>query len=149
MANICPTGPAIVFRNQFNLPHENNIIMIKIKRAYDEVSDDDGYRILVGRLWPRGMTKERAAIALWLKDVAPSTELRKWFGHDPNKWDEFKERYWKELDGRQNDVDMILKKAREGTVTLIYSARDREHNAAQALKQYIEMPRKSIIESVH
>jgi len=123
--------------------------MIKIKRAYDEVSDDDGYRILVGRLWPRGVTRERAVIALWLKDVAPSTELRKWFGHDPKKWDEFKERYWKELDDRQKDVDIILKKAREGTVTLIYSARDREHNTAQALKQYIELRRKSSIELVH
>ncbi len=141
--------PAIEFRSKFSLLHENNIIMIKIKRAYDEVSDDDGYRILVGRLWPRGVTKERAAIALWLKDVAPSTELREWFSHDPKKWDEFKERYWKELDDRQKDVEMILKKAREGTVTLIYSARDREHNTAQALKQYIELRRKSPIESVH
>ncbi len=123
--------------------------MIKIKRAYDEVSDDDGYRILVGRLWPRGVTKERAAVALWLKDVAPSTELREWFGHDPRKWDEFKERYWKELDDRRNDVETIWKKAREGTVTLVYSARDREHNTAQALKEYIELRRKSPIESVH
>lgn len=123
--------------------------MIKIKRAYDEVSDDDGYRILVGRLWPRGVTKERASIALWLKDVAPSTELREWFGHDPNKWDEFRERYWKELDGRHKDVEVIMKKAREGTVTLIYSARDREHNTAQALKEYIELRSKSMIESVH
>ena len=123
--------------------------MIKVKRAYDDVSDDDGYRILVGRLWPRGVTKERAAIALWLKDVAPSTELREWFGHDPKKWDEFKERYWKELDGKRNDVEIILKKAREGTVTLVFSARDREHNTAQALKQYIELRRKSPIESVH
>jgi uncharacterized protein YeaO (DUF488 family) len=123
--------------------------MIKTKRAYDEASDDDGYRILVGRLWPRGVTKERAAIALWLKDVAPSTELREWFGHDPEKWEEFKERYWKELNNKQEDVEVIMKKAREGTVTLVYSARDREHNTAQALKQYIELKRKSTVESVH
>jgi uncharacterized protein YeaO (DUF488 family) len=123
--------------------------MIKTKRAYDEVADDDGYRILVGRLWPRGVTKERAAIALWLKDVAPSTELREWFGHDPKKWGEFQKRYWKELEDKQKDIDQILEKAREGTVTLIYSARDREHNTAQALKKYIEMHRKSTIEMVH
>lgn len=123
--------------------------MIKTKRAYDEVSDDDGYRILVGRLWPRGVTKERAAIALWLKDVAPSTGLREWFGHDPKKWGEFQKRYWKELEGRQKDIDLILEKAREGTVTLIYSARDREHNTAQALKKYLELYGKSMVEMVH
>jgi uncharacterized protein YeaO (DUF488 family) len=123
--------------------------MIRIKRAYDEASKEDGYRILVGRLWPRGVTKERAAIDLWLKDVAPSTGLREWFGHDPKKWDEFRERYWKELDGKQNDVEAIMEKAGEGSVTLIYSARDREHNTARALKQYIESHGKISVKPMH
>jgi uncharacterized protein YeaO (DUF488 family) len=123
--------------------------MIKIKRAYDEVSDDDGYRILVGRLWPRGVTKERAAVDLWLKDVSPSTELRKWFGHDPKKWDEFQGRYWKELEHKPGDIEIIMRKAKEGTVTLIYSARDREHNAAVALKEYLERREKSPIVAMH
>lgn len=123
--------------------------MIKIKRAYDEASDDDGYRILVGRLWPRGVTKERAAIDLWLKDVAPSTALRKWFRHDPKKWDAFRERYRKELESKQGDIEIIMRKAKEGTVTLIYSARDREHNAAVALKEYIERREKSPMAVMH
>lgn len=146
---IRPLGPARLVRSPFKLPRENFIIMIKIKRAYDQVSEDDGYRILVGRLWPRGVTKERAAIDVWLKDVAPSTGLREWFGHDPKKWGGFKERYWKELEGKQKDIDIVMGKSREGTVTLIYSARDREHNTAQALKQYIELHGKSTVESVH
>ena len=141
-------GFATVFKSQFSLRREYPI-MIRIKRAYDEVSEDDGYRVLVGRLWPRGVTKERAAIALWLKDVAPSTELREWFGHDPKKWGEFRERYWKELDDRQKDVELIMNKAREGTVTLVYSARDREHNTAVALKQYIESQGKISIRPMH
>jgi uncharacterized protein YeaO (DUF488 family) len=80
---------------------------IKIKRAYDPVSKDDGYRILVGRLWPRGVSKQRAALDLWLRDIAPSTELREWFSHDPLKWDEFRKRYWHELEDRQKDVNII------------------------------------------
>lgn len=123
--------------------------MIKIKRAYDEASDDDGYRVLVGRLWPRGVTRERAAIDLWLKDVAPSTALRKWFRHDPKKWDAFREQYWKELESKQGDIEIIMRKAKDGTVTLIYSARDREHNAAVALKEYIERSEKSPMAAMH
>ncbi len=113
-------------------------IMIKVKRAYDEASPDDGYRILVERLWPRGVTRERAALGLWLKDVAPSTELRKWFHSHPEELAGFRERYWKELDEKRDDIAIIKKKAEEGTVTLIYSSRDREHNAATELKAYIE-----------
>lgn len=115
--------------------------MIKVKRAYDPVSSDDGYRVLVGRLWPRGVSKERAALDLWLKDIAPSTELRKWFEHDPAKWDEFQRRYWKELDEKPDVVETLRQRIREGPVTLIYSARDREHNAAVALKEYLERGR--------
>jgi uncharacterized protein YeaO (DUF488 family) len=112
--------------------------MIKIKRAYDEASEDDGYRILVERLWPRGVTKERAALDLWLKDVAPSTDLRKWFHSHPDDWEEFRERYWRELNGKNDDIALLMKQAEESIVTLIYSARDREHNAATELKAYIE-----------
>jgi uncharacterized protein YeaO (DUF488 family) len=112
--------------------------MIKIKRAYDEATPDDGYRVLVERLWPRGVTKERAALDLWLKDVAPSTELRKWFHSHPDDWQEFRERYWQELAGKKDDIELLKKKAEEGTVTFVYSAREREHNAATELKDYIE-----------
>jgi len=112
--------------------------MIKIKRAYEDASEDDGCRILVERLWPRGVTKERADLDLWLKDVAPSTELRKWFHSHPDGWEEFRERYRRELADKKDDIDLLMKKAEEGTVTFIYSARDRENNAATELKAYIE-----------
>lgn len=112
--------------------------MIRIKRAYDEADPGDGFRVLVERLWPRGVTKERAALDLWLKDVSPSTELRKWFHSHPDDWEEFRERYWQELADKKDDIDLLKQKAEEGTVTFIYSARDREHNAAAELKAYIE-----------
>jgi uncharacterized protein YeaO (DUF488 family) len=119
--------------------------MLSVKRAYDPVSAEDGYRILVGRLWPRGISKKRAALDLWLKDVAPSTELREWFGHDPAKWEEFRRRYWKELDHKPEDIELLKQKIKAGPVTLIYSARDREHNAAIALKEYLERYEKEMI----
>jgi uncharacterized protein YeaO (DUF488 family) len=106
--------------------------MIKLKRAYDEVSKDDGQRILVERLWPRGSAKARASVDLWLKDVAPSSELRKWFGHDPDKWKEFRKRYYSELKERGDLIEMLKKKARNGTVTLVYAAKDKGHNVALA-----------------
>lgn len=113
-------------------------VVIRLKRAYEAASKADGERVLVERLWPRGLTKERAAVDLWLKDVAPSPELRTWFAHDPAKWDEFEQRYWKELAGRQEAVDMLRRKAKAGTVTLVYAARDEEHNGALALKEFLE-----------
>ncbi len=112
--------------------------MIKIKRAYEEASKDDGYRILVERLWPRGVTKARADLDLWLKDVSPSTELRKEFHHESEAWEDFKKRYWAELDDKTDDIDMLKQKAEKGIVTFVYSSRDMEHNAAVALKEYIE-----------
>jgi uncharacterized protein YeaO (DUF488 family) len=112
--------------------------MIRLKRAYEPPSRSDGERILVERLWPRGLTKARAALDLWMKDVAPSPELRKWFGHDPAKWEQFERRYWKELQGRKETVDLLRHKARQGTVTLVYAARDEEHNGAVALKCVLE-----------
>ena len=111
---------------------------IKIKRAYEEPDEADGFRILVDRLWPRGVTKEKASLDLWLKEIAPSTELRKWFGHDPEKWSGFRDRYETELRHNGELIETIIDKAKEGTVTLIYGARDEEHNEALVLKQYLE-----------
>lgn len=112
--------------------------MIKLKRVYEEPLKDDGFRILVERLWPRGITKERAAVDIWLKEIAPSPELRKWFGHDAAKWEEFCKRYWTELEAKQELVKSLLQKSKEGTVTFVYAARDAEHNGAVALKIFLE-----------
>ena len=113
--------------------------MIRIKRIYDPVAEGDGFRILVDRLWPRGIKKETAKIDLWLKEIAPSSELRKWFSHDPTKWEEFKKKYAKELAARQELLKEIKQLEKNmGTVTLLYSARDREHNNAVALGAVLE-----------
>jgi uncharacterized protein YeaO (DUF488 family) len=108
---------------------------IRLKRAYEKPERTDGTRILVDRLWPRGLTKEKAAIDLWLKEVAPSTELRKWFGHDPKKWRNFRNRYRTELKQHSDQLQLIKSKAKEGVVTLIYGARDQEHNEAIILRE--------------
>lgn len=110
---------------------------LKIKRVYEQSAKEDGKRILVDRLWPRGLTKEKANIDLWLKDVAPSTELRKWFAHDPAKWDEFQKRYLKELKSNKDNVTIIKELIKSGTVTLVYGARDQEHNEALVLKKHL------------
>lgn len=110
---------------------------IRLKRAYEKPEPADGTRILVDRLWPRGLTKEKAAIDLWLKEVAPSTELRKWFGHDPKKWRNFRSRYRTELKQHGAALRLIKSKAKEGVVTLIYGARDQEHNEAIILKEFL------------
>jgi len=115
--------------------------MIKIKRAYDPPARGDGKRLLVDRLWPRGMTKEKLRLADWLKDVAPSNALRKQFHHDPARWDEFQRRYFAELDAHPEAWQPILQAARRGTVTLVYGARDAERNNAVALKAYLERRR--------
>ena len=112
--------------------------MIKLKRVYEKPSKGDGNRILVERLWPRGITKERASVDLWLKDVTPSTELRKWFGHDPAKWEQFCKRYRVELEQRKDAVNLLRQKCKEGTITLVYAARDEKHNSAVALKEILE-----------
>ncbi len=111
--------------------------MIKLKRAYEKPSRDDGMRILVERLWPRGLSKQRAALDLWLKDVAPSAELRTWFGHDPARWTEFQKRYQKELSEHKDAVKQLKQKARQGTVTLVYAARDEQHNSALVLQKLL------------
>src|SRR5512135_892983 len=114
--------------------------MVKIKRAYDPPSEEDGQRILVDRLWPRGTTKESARFSSWIKDIAPTTELRKWFGHDPSRWKEFRERYEREL--RQPEKRAILRELAEqshlGVVTLVFAARDEIRNHAVVLKDLIE-----------
>lgn len=113
--------------------------MIRLKRAYDPASPDDGYRILVERLWPRGITKEKAAIDLWLKEIAPSSELRKWFSHDPQKWQEFIRRYRAELDQNHEAVSQLRQiLVKEDSVTFVYAARDTQHNSAMLLKNYLE-----------
>ena len=112
--------------------------MIKLKRVYEKPTKEDGLRVLVERLWPRGFTKERASVDLWLKDIAPSTELRKWFGHDPAKWEQFCKRYRVELEQRKEAVNLLKQKSEEGTITLVYAARDEKHNSAIALKEILE-----------
>ena len=112
--------------------------MIKLKRAYEEPARDDGERILVERLWPRGLTKLKAGIDLWLKDVAPSTELRRWFAHDREKWDEFRQRYHEELTYKGDLIKLLKRKAKAGTITLVYAARDEAHNGALVLKEFLQ-----------
>ena len=110
---------------------------ISIKRVYEPPAKEDGKRILVDRLWPRGLTKEKAAIDLWLKDIAPSTELRKWFAHDPGKWQEFQKRYRKELKENKEAVSIVKEEAKNKTVTLVYGAKDEVHNDAVVLKEFL------------
>ena len=111
--------------------------MIKLKRVYEEPSQADGLRVLVERLWPRGFTKEHASIDLWIKDVAPSTELRKWFGHDPKRWEPFRQRYLAELRGKKDLIDLLKQEEKEGTITLVYATRDEEHSGALVLKDFL------------
>jgi uncharacterized protein YeaO (DUF488 family) len=111
---------------------------LKLKRVYEASDKNDGTRILVDRLWPRGLTKQRAKVDLWLKEIAPSTELRKWFGHDPKKWRSFRARYETELKQHPDQLKLLRSKIKEGTVTLIYGARDQEHNEALVLKDFLE-----------
>ena len=113
--------------------------MIKIKRVYESASPDDGRRIYIDRLWPRGMKKEEVKIDEWLKDISPSDSLRKWFGHDPSKYAEFKRRYTKELEKRSEILERIKKEAKKETVTLLFSAKDVEHNNATVLKELLSV----------
>jgi uncharacterized protein YeaO (DUF488 family) len=112
--------------------------VIELKRVYDRKDSTDGVRYLVERLWPRGIKKADLDLDAWLKDVAPSTELRKWFSHDPGKWAQFRRKYFAELDHAPEVCEPIRQAARKGTVTLLYSSHDAEHNNAVALKDYIE-----------
>jgi uncharacterized protein YeaO (DUF488 family) len=112
--------------------------MIKIKRIYQAPAVGDGFRILVDRLWPRGLSKEKAKVDLWLRDISPSNELRKWYGHDPAKWGEFKKKYFQEIKDRRDEFDLLLQKTREGTVTFLFSSQEEKLNNATALKEFVE-----------
>jgi uncharacterized protein YeaO (DUF488 family) len=110
---------------------------VRLKRAYEPPAPDDGARILIDRLWPRGVSKAGAAVDQWLKDIAPSTELRKWFGHDPAKWQEFRRRYAEEIRRQPDLLDQLRSLARKGTLTLVYSAHDEAHNDAVVLRELL------------
>ena len=112
--------------------------MLNVKRVYERAAESDGLRILVDRLWPRGVSKAEAKVHGWMKDIAPSDKLRRWFQHDPDRWDEFRRRYMKELESKEGDVAMLLRHAREGDLTLVYSARDERHNNAVVLKEFLD-----------
>ena len=107
----------------------------RIKRVYELPDKHDGRRVLVDRLWPRGLTKEKTCIDLWLKDIAPSTKLRKWFDHDPGRWEEFKERYLAELKGNSEQIQLLKQELDKGIVTLVYGAKDEEHNQAVVIQE--------------
>jgi uncharacterized protein YeaO (DUF488 family) len=111
---------------------------IWVKRAYSPPNHNDGCRVLVDRLWPRGVVKEAARIDEWYKEIAPSAELRKWYGHTPERWTEFRRRYFAELSEKEERVAELLEKARSGVLTLVFGAKDEEHNNAVALKEYLE-----------
>ena len=116
--------------------------MITIKRVYDKIDRGDGVRILVDRLWPRGLSKEKAKIDVWLKDIAPSDQLRRWFSHKPEKWIEFKKRYFLELNAHGDSLKQIITQAKKVRVTLLYGAKEERFNNAAALKEYLEHERK-------
>ena len=117
--------------------------LIKIKRIYDRASDDDGYRVLVDQLWPRGLNKEDARIDRWVKEIAPTQELRKWYNHDPEKWPEFKRRYFDELDEHTEFINEFVKTIKERNVTFLFSSKELKLNNAVALKEYIEKKSKT------
>jgi uncharacterized protein YeaO (DUF488 family) len=110
---------------------------VQVRRAYDPPGRGDGYRVLVDRVWPRGVSKDELELDEWRKEIAPSTSLRKWFGHDPERWNEFQERYFAELEEMKDSVRELIRRARRGRITLVYGARDRDHNQAVALGKYL------------
>lgn len=112
--------------------------MIRTKRAYEQSEAADGRRILVDRLWPRGISKEKLAVDEWMKELAPTDELRRWFGHEPERWPEFVSRYSQELDEKQLYWEPIVKEAEHHRITLVYGAKDTQHNNAEALKRYLD-----------
>jgi uncharacterized protein YeaO (DUF488 family) len=112
---------------------------IEVKRVYDPAAESDGVRVLVDRIWPRGLTKEDAHLDLWLKDIGPTDELRQWFGHEPDRWPEFRRRYFAELAGKADLLQQISERARQGKVTLLFGAHDREMNNAVVLKEYLAL----------
>jgi uncharacterized protein YeaO (DUF488 family) len=112
--------------------------LIRLKRIYEQPSDQDGFRVLVDRLWPRGLRKNEVRLDLWLKEIAPSDELRKWFSHDPEKWEEFRKCYLGELELKEEYLQKLIEKAKETDLTLLYAAKDEDFNNAIVLKEYLE-----------
>ncbi len=116
---------------------------IRTKRVYDPPAENDGYRVLVDRIWPRGMKRDELAIDRWMRNIAPSTELRKWFNHDLARWDAFRKRYFQELHSHADALRSLLEEVGDGPLTLVYAARDQQHNNATALREYLRKLRKS------
>jgi uncharacterized protein YeaO (DUF488 family) len=113
-------------------------VPIKLKRVYEKPEKTDGHRILVERLWPRGLSKEKARVDMWVKDAAPSSELRKWFDHDPSKWEEFKKRYFAELDRNPEALEPLLEILRNETITFVFASKEETYNNSAALRKYVE-----------
>ncbi|MCL5282465.1 MAG: DUF488 family protein [Planctomycetes bacterium] len=111
---------------------------IQLKRAYEKPQKSDGFRVLIDRIWPRGVRKEDLKLDQWLRTLAPSTELRQWFGHDPAKWDQFRRRYWQELDTHPEEIELLRQKMRAGPLTIVFGSREERFNNAAALKEYLE-----------
>ena len=116
---------------------EAPVVTVRLKRAYDSPAASDGYRILIDRLWPRGVSREKAHLDEWERELAPSTELRRWFGHDPARFSEFRRRYTEELSAQEDKLQELRRRARESTLTLVYGARDTEHNDAVVLAEIL------------
>ncbi len=121
-----------------DLLNERRWLVIRLRRVYEAEEEDEGVRFLVDRLWPRGLSKDSLSYQAWLKDIAPSDGLRRWFAHQPEKWEEFQRRYAAELDAKKESWEPLVEAARRGDVTLLFAAKDREHNNAAALKRYLE-----------
>ena len=111
---------------------------IRLKRAYERPATNDGMRVLVDRIWPRGVSKEDARVDMWLKQIAPSRQLRKWFGHDPEKWSEFRKKYFEELQQKDDELSPLREKLKNGRVTLVYGSKEQRYNNAVALKEYLQ-----------
>ncbi len=127
----------LAYPAETNSPRAFDMRIISTKRIYEQRSADDGFRVLADRIWPRGLAKERAGIDLWAKDIAPSTELRKWFSHDPARWDEFQRRYKAELDGKVEALRAVLDVSGDRPITLLFSARDIAHNQTTVLREVL------------
>ena len=136
MTRTCPTG--WIMPTTSDDAASEAVMKLELKRVYEPAAKDDGLRVLVDRLWPRGLTKEEAAVDLSLKEIAPSAALRRWFGHDPKRWKEFRRRYWAELAAKPSLIRSIRDRLLNGRVTLLYGARDATHNQAYVIKQFIE-----------
>ncbi|HEX9261928.1 MAG TPA: DUF488 family protein [Candidatus Bathyarchaeia archaeon] len=138
----------VILTGKPNFTHPFGVLSMPIflKRAYEKAASEDGKRILVERLWPRGLRRENARIDEWLRNLAPSTNLRKWYQHDPSKWEQFKEKYWKELQDKETELVNLAKEAAQRNITFVYGSREEKMNNAVALKMYVETKLKNLSE---